>query len=1329
MRKISLQWRLLFIFSIVSLSGFTQNKLGDQSQSIPVLETGAGQMPNTWIDNETGHRIIKLTPRPGINSSFYFHNNPFVTLGPSKDSKMVFFGIDSNVKNAYTVNLKTKAIEQITFDPNGMGGEIIGHKYNNIYYQSKNVVYVTNIQTKKTKAVFTFPDNYQGHIATVNADETFLAGSKASDQQAEIGRKYPDKKDFFDRIFDAHLPNDLFTINIKTGKLTVIHTEPTWLGHVQFSPSQPNLLMFCHEGPWHKLDRIWHINIQTKEVKLMHKRTMDMEIAGHEWFAPDGKTIWFDLQQPRGEQFFVAGTNVETGKEIKYKLKRDEWSIHFNISDSQKEFCGDGGDSGQVARAKDGRWIYHFIPSGDSLKSERLVNMKNHNYHLEPNVHFSPDGKWIIFRANFEGEQNVYAVEIKKQMTPVVSTWPTITRDAKPWTRWWWMGSAVDNEGLDKQLTSLHNVGFGGVAVVPVYGAIGYEQKYLKYLSPSWMNALDYTTAKASSLNMGVDISVGTGWPIGGPQVSVQDAATKLIVQTYTIKEHEGLTEKIYAKNKKGEAVSNATLSALIAYGPNGQWIDLIHNVDSNSMLNWKAEKGDWQLYAAFVGKTGQLVKRAAYGGEGFVLDHFASTSVNNYFKSFDTAFGKSNHGVHSFYNDSYEVFDANWSPIFFESFKIKRGYDLKTYLKNLVIKSNDSITAAIKSDYRLTMNDLLLENFAHKFTNWAHDKKSMNTNESHGSPGNLLDLYAAVDIPEAEIFGNSKFDIPGIRRDSGDIRNVDPDPIMLKFASSAAHVMGKKLVSNETFTWLTDHFKTSWSQCKPEVEQTFLAGINHVFYHGTTYSPANIAWPGWLFYASVNFVPTNSLWPSIAGLNNYITRCQSVLQLGVADNEILSYWPVYDQWNKAEGLDMPFKVHNIDEWLYPTHFYKNVKSLQNSGYTIDFASDEMLSNAFIKNNQIQVANSGAAYKVLLVPQCDYMPLSTLQNIFKLAASGLKVVMQGFPTAMPGLVGLSKEEQEKFKTLINSLSLQKVDNNISEGKIGLGSIIIANNVQLGLDYAQIKREALTDIGLKFISRKIENGKYYYIVNHTAKSINQDISLNIKANQVYLLNPQTGATGAALFSTQHENTSLQLQLEPGEAIIVKAVMEGNKEQQYHYVKTNGNPILLNHKWDLNFSEGGPFIPTHKTLDHIQPWTNLIQDSTTQSFSGTGTYSTHFTLSEKTADDYLLTLDKLYESATVIVNGADAGIIWSLPYKLNIGKYLKQGDNEIAIKVNNLMANRIAYMDRNKIEWKKYHEINFVNIDYKHFDASNWKVQVSGIEGKVLVTPVYYIKQSK
>src|SRR3982751_1883033 len=280
--------RFLFSFHSVLFTTLLLNSTVVSAQ--PVMETGGQKMPDEWIDRDTHHKVVRISRKEGNNQSFYFHNNPFV------GNRMVFYSTDASGRQIYTVDLGTLKIEQVTHQASPMNGEIVGQKTGNVYYQIRDTVYCTNINTKQTKMLFVFPADYKGSIATINADETIVAGSKASDEQKEIARKYPEKSQFFDRIFDAHLPNDLFTVDLKTGQLKKIHTENTWLGHVQFSPTDPPLLIFCHEGPWHKVDRIWTINIFTKEVKLMHKRTMDMEIAGHEWWAPDGKTIWFDLQ-------------------------------------------------------------------------------------------------------------------------------------------------------------------------------------------------------------------------------------------------------------------------------------------------------------------------------------------------------------------------------------------------------------------------------------------------------------------------------------------------------------------------------------------------------------------------------------------------------------------------------------------------------------------------------------------------------------------------------------------------------------------------------------------------------------------------------------------------------------------------------------------------------------------------------------------------------------------------------------------------------------------------------------------------------------------------
>jgi hypothetical protein len=466
---------------------------------------------------------------------------------------------------------------------------------------------------------------------------------------------------------------------------------------------------------------------------------------------------------------------------------------------------------------------------------------------------------------------------------------------------------------------------------------------------------LQFTTDKAKSLNMGVDMAVGTGWPIGGPQVSENDAATRMIVQTYELQSNQKYLEKILLKDEKQKDLKSSKLDIVTAYNDKNEAVVITDNVSEDGTLNWKPASGNWKIYAVFSGKTFQKVKRVAPGGEGFTLDHFSPDATKDYLQTFDKAFENSNYGVRSFFNDSYEVYNADRTPDFKEEFRKRRGYDVSPFIKYLVSDKVNETTSRIKSDYRETMNDLILNHFTINFTNWSHSKNSKNTNQAHGSPGNLLDLYAAVDIPESETFGSTKFDIPGLRQESSDVRNVDPDINMLKFASSAANVTGKPLISNETFTWLTEHFKTSWSQAKPEVEQVFLSGINHVFYHGTTYSPAEVQFPGWLFYASVNFVPENSLWPNIKGLNSYIERTQSVLQSGKSDNEILMYWPIYDQWANPKGKDIPFRIHNIEEWLHPTAFYKNLEKLGKAGYSLDMVSDKMIGEAQFENQNIQV--------------------------------------------------------------------------------------------------------------------------------------------------------------------------------------------------------------------------------------------------------------------------------------------------------------------------------------------------------------------------------------
>ncbi|HJZ81347.1 MAG TPA: oligogalacturonate lyase family protein, partial [Pyrinomonadaceae bacterium] len=274
-------------------------------------------------------------------------------------------------------------------------------------------------------------------------DETLLGGAITEGEPPSAGRapadNYPGKGDMMERRLAARIPMQLITIDTKTGELKTLLRGTDWFNHIQFSPTDPTLLMFCHEGPWHKVDRIWTIRTDGTGLTKIHTRTINMEIAGHEFFSADGRTIWYDLQTPRSGVFWVAGYNVSTGERIWYHLERSEWSVHFNVSPDGKLFAGDGGGPNSVAAPGNGQWIYLFRPEMVSdrtdgalpnlkelikpgvFKAEKLVNLSKHNYSLEPNVTLTPDMKWIVFRSNMFGPTHVFAVEVQKAAAPVSS--------------------------------------------------------------------------------------------------------------------------------------------------------------------------------------------------------------------------------------------------------------------------------------------------------------------------------------------------------------------------------------------------------------------------------------------------------------------------------------------------------------------------------------------------------------------------------------------------------------------------------------------------------------------------------------------------------------------------------------------------------------------------------------------------------------------------------------------------------------------------------------------------------------------------------------------
>ena len=439
-----------------------------------------GEPPRTWVDKDTGHRVWRMTDEPN-SGGFYFNINAY-----TPDHKQMVYTAPDGIHVLELATRKTRLLvpnpprgTQPATNRPGTGmlhPLVVGNKTNSIFYTQidsgtgVDAVYKADTNTGAIRKLTDLvgPPNTSGmSVVSVNADETLIAGTYiegdstgklfgsnapapagggpspggARDNRAGSaaeGPHYqaPNKGQMMEARLAAKLPLVLFTIRLepgpngeKPGTMKVLLHSTDWVNHLLFSPTDPQLLMYCHEGPWQKVDRIWMIHTDGTSNTLIHKRTMVNEIAGHEFWGLDGETIWYDWQFPKGEDFFLAGYNLKTGKRTAFHMQRDEWSIHFNLTKDLDLFTGDGGDPGQVARAKDGEWIELFHPQTFStvgalneptfwqpgvFHSERLVNMSHHYYREEPNVRFSPDKTMVFFTSNMFGPSYLFGAEVAK---------------------------------------------------------------------------------------------------------------------------------------------------------------------------------------------------------------------------------------------------------------------------------------------------------------------------------------------------------------------------------------------------------------------------------------------------------------------------------------------------------------------------------------------------------------------------------------------------------------------------------------------------------------------------------------------------------------------------------------------------------------------------------------------------------------------------------------------------------------------------------------------------------------------------------------------------
>jgi hypothetical protein len=456
-------------------------------------------------------------------------------------------------------------------------------------------------------------------------------------------------------------------------------------------------------------------------------------------------------------------------------------------------------------------------------------------------------------------------------------------------------------------------------------------------------------------------------------------------------------------------------------------------------------------------------------------------------------------------------------------------------------------------------------------------------------------------------------------------------------------------------------------------------------------------------------------LWPDLPALNAYIARCQSFLQRGSSDEDVLLYHPIHDLWSQEQGVKDGLifaTVHNADGWLNNTPFGQAGKQLIEMGVGFDYVSDRLLAKA-------------PGDKPIIVPRCERIPVDTFKRLLEIVRDGGTVAFLGnIPKDVPGLVHV-EERRKELAELSSEIKLQPAPlPEVSLAILGKGRIIVGNDLATIAAVAGARHELILGKGLSSIRRKMDDGHAYFIVNTGDQRFDGWVTLATPFTSAVLFDPMSGRSGvAATVTGPGMGYHAYLQLDPGESCILRTLSDRaatGDDAPYLSVRSSAAQEISG-KWRVQFTSGGPSLPKPFDTRALGSWTGRGDDQA-DVFCGTARYSITFDLPKSAqADEWLLDLGQVAESAKVTINGQFAGTTFFPPFVLRVGPLLKSGENTLEVDVSNLAANRIRDLDRRGVQWRSFYEINFVNIDYKSFDASSWPVMPSGLLGPVKLIP--------
>ena len=852
--------------------------------------------------------------------------------------------------------------------------------------------------------------------------------------------------------------------------------------------------------------------------------------------------------------------------------------------------------------------------------------------------------------------------------------------EARPTVRWWWFGPAVVKSQLEHEMTMMKAGGIGGFEVQPTY-PLALDGQYpdlknFKFLSPEFFSMLGFTADKAKELGLRMDLTLGSGWPYGGPMFTREEAAQSIGqggVVLVTPGQKTAVPPAAGAGGRGGRGgAGGPPIAALL--GPIKDAAPGASAFLPLSLTNGVAQlpsdlHGATQVTFYSYALAGLMqVKRPAYGAEGFIVDHYSPTSVAKFIKEIAepeiNALG-ADKPPYTIFCDSLEIAGEGWTPNFLNDFKRLRGYDLTPLLPAL-FDDNFPKSAAIRADYGRTVAQVFNEVFVDAFAKLAKEHNSRFRLQAYGTPPTTLETYAHADVDEGEYYGWKVF-------------------AATRFAASASHLLGRPVTSAESFTWLhSPVFMAAPIDIKAELNLQLLNGINQILFHGWPYTAPGVEYPGWRFYAAAVFNDKNPWWLVMPDVTRYLTRLCYALRQGTPANDVALYLPEEDALTEVRPNSL--QLNGASSGLVNAHVSPYMPAILNAGFNLDFVDDALMAERSSATGG-RLVFGDVGYKVVILPAVSRIPLATLQKLADFADQGGTLIAVNFaPNQAPGYLS-TMADHKAVQDLVQKLFLGPNAKGVIVPSEQLGATLAAR-LHPDVSYATPH----PDVG--FVHRHTDAGEIYFLANTTNQTVTDTGTFRTAGLQPQWWDPVTGHITAATVTGHGDGTtSIAVNLPAYGAQLLVFTSETLPAAPTADAVTA--PIDLSKDWDVTFKNASPEAdpaPQHFTTLH--DWSN---DAGLKYFSGTATYVKTINVPPAlAAGPVALSLGAghaaqvigggqgmraefqgpIGDAAVVTVNGHRAGALWCPPYRVDVTGLLQPGTNTISIQVANRAVNFMA-----------------------------------------------------